>query len=85
MVHNSCFPDDPWNLFNILKSLWHTKKKEMIETYKKFKNSKGEKWPYWLGDNPDVGVSDVGHLLFRSRTDKTKIWNTFDEVAQCIE
>jgi len=50
-----------------------------------FFNINGEKWPYWLGDNPDVGVSDYGHLLFRSRSEPTKIWNTFEDAEKWVE
>jgi len=50
-----------------------------------FKNKNGEKWPHWLGKNPDIGVSGDNHLLFRSAEDKTKIWNTFDDAAKWIE
>ena len=94
LVHNNCFPDDKniFKLFNVAKDKWHKHKETMIKVYSKkdkngilFTNKNGEKWPYRLGDNPDVGVSDYGHLLFRSRSEPTKIWNTFEDAEKWVE
>ena len=53
---------------------------------RKFINKKGEKYPYWLGKNPDVLISKKGTVVLESQWGKYagKVWDTLDDVEKWI-
>ncbi len=73
VVHNNYFPDAKQlaKVLGISKNQIHDVKKLMIKDWK-------NDFPFGFGNNPDIGYSDLGELIFKSRINGTEFNTGFD-------